>query len=223
VIIPSRIAPPQERCRGLLDKIVVTRLERRLKSLSKWAKTSAIWETLYNERKLNMKMLPVNLIACALGATLWIMPIKADADADDVAKIRALEDQFVAAFNAKDVDAIMKVYVPDETLVVFDVVPPRQYVGANAYRKDWEAFFATLKGPLQFKIGDLSIETDGNLGYSHSIQYVSGTDMKGQPLNLTVRVTDAYRKINGKWLIIHEHVSVPVDMETGKPDFSSKP
>ena len=170
-----------------------------------------------------MKMIPVNMIACALGATLWIMPIKAGADADDVAKIRALEDQFVAAFNAKNVDAIMNVYVPDETLVVFDVVPPRQYVGANAYRKDWEAFLVLFKGPLQFKISDLSITTDGNLGYSHSIQHVSGTDMKGQPLNFTVRVTDAYRKINGKWLIIHEHVSVPVDMETGKPDLSSKP
>lgn len=170
-----------------------------------------------------MKMLPAGAVACVLGATLWIMPMKAGAGADDVAKIRELEDQFVAAFNAKDVDAIMKVYVPDETLVVFDVVPPRQYVGANAYRKDWEAFFAAFKGPLHFKISDLSIATDGDLGYSHSIQYVSGTDTKGQPLDLTVRVTDAYRKIDGKWLIVHEHVSVPVDMETGKPDLSSKP
>jgi ketosteroid isomerase-like protein len=61
---------------------------------------------------------------------------------DDEAKIRALENQFAAAVNAKDVDAIMKAYVPDETLLVFDVVPPRQYVGAKAYRKDWEDFLA---------------------------------------------------------------------------------
>ena len=70
---------------------------------------------------------------------------------DDEAKIRALENQFAAAVNAKDLDAIMKVYVPDETLLVFDVVPPRQYVGAKAYREDWEDFLAL------FEITDLQI------------------------------------------------------------------
>jgi len=39
----------------------------------------------------------------------------------------------------------MKAYVDDESLVVFDVIPPRQYVGAKAYRKDWEAFLGTLE------------------------------------------------------------------------------
>jgi ketosteroid isomerase-like protein len=38
-----------------------------------------------------------------------------------------------------------------------------------------------------------------------------------------VRITDVYRKIGGKWLIVLEHVSVPVDLATGKPDMLSKP
>jgi hypothetical protein len=29
--------------------------------------------------------------------------------------------------------------------------------------------------------------------------------------------------VHGKWLIAQEHVSVPVDLSTGKPDFQSKP
>ena len=32
-----------------------------------------------------------------------------------------------------------------------------------------------------------------------------------------------YRKIGGKWFIVQEHVSVPVDLETMKPDLMSKP
>ena len=143
--------------------------------------------------------------------------------ADDEAQIRALEDRFTAAVNAADVDAIMKVYVPDESLVVFDLVPPRQYLGANAYRKDWVDFLAMFKGPLKFDITDLSIAAEGNLGFSHSIQRIRGTDTKGQPVDVTVRVTDGYRKIGGNWLIVLEHVSVPVDLATGKPDLSSKP
>ena len=47
--------------------------------------------------------------------------------------------------------------------------------------------------------------------------------MKDQPIELVVRVTDGYRKVDGNWLIAHEHVSVPVDVTTGKPDLMSKP
>jgi uncharacterized protein (TIGR02246 family) len=162
-------------------------------------------------------------VGMAAAALLLTMISEARANSDDEQAIRDLESRFVAAFNAKDVDAIMKVYVPDQTLIVFDVVPPRQYVGADAYRKDWEGLFATFKGPLKFELSDLTIVADGNLGYGHSIQRLSGTDAKGQPLELIVRVTDAYRKIDGKWLVAHEHVSVPVDLETGKPDLLSKP
>jgi len=38
-----------------------------------------------------------------------------------------------------------------------------------------------------------------------------------------VRVTDVYRKVGGAWLIVLEHVSVPVDLGTGKGDLASKP
>lgn len=58
------------------------------------------------------------------------------AASNDDAQIRALYDQFSSAFNAKSVDAIMKLFAPGKELVVFDVVPPREYVGADAYRKD---------------------------------------------------------------------------------------
>ncbi len=143
--------------------------------------------------------------------------------ADARADIQALEDRFIAAVKAKDVDAIMKVYVPDQTLFVFDVVPPRQYVGAAAYRKDWQEFLGIFPGPITFEVSDLDIIAGDDLAYSHSIQRVAGTDKKGKKLDVTVRVTDVYKKIAGNWLVIHEHVSVPVDLDTGKPDLSSKP
>jgi ketosteroid isomerase-like protein len=162
-------------------------------------------------------------LAIAALTAFTLLPAIGQAKSADEAKIEELEAAFAAAFIAKSVDAIMKVYVPDESLIVFDVVPPRQYVGANAYRKDWEDFFAAFKGPLKFEITDLHVVADGTLGYGHSIQHVSGTDAKGQPMDLVVRVTDAYRKVGNDWLIVHEHVSVPVDLTTGKPDLASKP
>ena len=125
--------------------------------------------------------------------------------------------------NAKDINGIMAYYTPDESLLVFDALPPRQYVGATAYRKDWEGFLAAYPNGVHAEVSDLKVETEGNLGYSHGIFRTTGQDKDGKPLDLTVRVTDVYKKINGKWLVVHEHVSWPVDLATGKADFAAKP
>ena len=169
-----------------------------------------------------MKTLLARLVGGAVVLTLLALVFCPSAKADAREDIKALEDRFIAAVKAKDLDAIMKVYVPDQTLFVFDVEPPRQYVGAAAYRKDWQAFLDSFNGPITVELTDLDITTDDNLAYSHSIQRVAGTDKQGKKLDLTVRVTDVYKKINGNWLVIHEHVSVPVDLDTGKPDLTSK-
>jgi ketosteroid isomerase-like protein len=58
-------------------------------------------------------------------------------------------------------------------------VPPRQYLGADAYRKDWVDFLAFFKGAPKLEITDLAVGVEGNLSFNHSIQRVSGTDKKG--------------------------------------------
>jgi len=161
-------------------------------------------------------------IACAIFVALSALTFGTPARADARADIKALEERFVAAFKAKDVEAIMRVYVPDQKLFVFDVVPPRQYVGAAAYRKDWQTFLGSFDGPITVELTDLDVGADRNLAYSHSIQRVTGTDKQGKKLDMTLRVTDVYQRIRGRWLVIHEHVSVPVDLDTGTPDLASK-
>jgi ketosteroid isomerase-like protein len=155
-------------------------------------------------------------------AALLASPALAAPMGTSEAQIKALEDQFSAAFNARDVDGIMKCYAADESLFVFDVGVPRQHVGAADYRKDWVNFLGGFKGPVKFELDDLAITANGSLGFSHSTQHVTGTDIKDKPVEFVVRVTDGYRKINGKWLIVQEHVSFPTNFDTGKPDMMSK-
>jgi uncharacterized protein (TIGR02246 family) len=165
------------------------------------------------------------LIGAALVAGCLSTGLPARAQSNDEKAIRALEDQFAAAANAKDLDAIMKVYVPGNDLFVFDVGVPRQHVGWDDYKKDWQDYLALFKGPIKFTINDLSVMSDGKIAYGHSIQQVSGTGTDGSSMDMVVRVTDVYRKIDGKWLIVQEHVSVPIDFSQGKmvPDMMSKP
>ena len=146
-----------------------------------------------------------------------------DIKAQDIADIKEVEDRFMTAFRAKDVNAIMELCVPDESLVVFDVTPPLQRTGAQAYRKDWEEAFSRFEGPLQAEITDEDVTAGGDVAYVSSIHYVIGTMKGGKKVDYTVRVTDGLKKINGKWLIAHTHVSFPIDMRTGKADIESKP
>ena len=117
----------------------------------------------------------------------------------------------------------MAVYVSDESLIAYDCTPPRQFVGANAYRKDYEDIFAHYVGPIHAELIDFKIHAEGNLGYGIGLFHVVGTSKEGKTDDLTMRVTDVFRKINGKWLIVHEHASFPVDVATGKADLTSKP
>src|SRR6266699_1497588 len=114
----------------------------------------------FHIREGGMKTSTVFIGACGIVAAVLLQPTVACAQASDEAQIRALEDSFAAGVGAKDLDAIMKVYVPDQTLFVFDVVPPRQYVGAAAYRKDWEEFLDSFNGPITVELTDLDITTD---------------------------------------------------------------
>jgi len=90
-------------------------------------------------------------------------------------------------FNAKDVDRDHEVLRAGSKPVRVRCRAARQYVGADAYRKDWKDFLATFKGPLKFEVSDLDVGVEGPIGYSHSIQHVTGTDTKDKPVDFTVR------------------------------------
>ena len=63
---------------------------------------------------------------------------------------------------------------------------------------------------------------DGDVAYTHSAQRITANMGAKARTTVIVRVTDVLRKINGKWLIVEEHVSIPVDLNTMKPDPLSK-
>jgi uncharacterized protein (TIGR02246 family) len=141
----------------------------------------------------------------------------------DKAAIQALEDTYNEGLNSKDVDKVMSVYAPGKQLFVFDVVPPREYKGWDAYKKDFEELFSGFPGPMKNTISEQTIHVVGSLAYGHNIQSGEFTGKDGTKVKIVVRTTDIYRKMNGKWLIVEEHNSVPIDMDTMKAELLSKP
>jgi ketosteroid isomerase-like protein len=171
-----------------------------------------------------MRKLSFLAVSAMAAVTAIFVAGQARATNQSQAEIKALQERLMAAIRVKDYDAIMACYIPGEKLFVFDVVPPRQYVGAPAYKDDWKAALGPFKGPVAVTMSDLTIVSNGSdLAYGHSIQDFSGTDSSGAKIAFVLRATDIYRKVNGKWLIEHEHYSVPVDLTTAKADLMSKP
>lgn len=139
---------------------------------------------------------------------------------DEVEIQRVIEDG-VEAIRAKDLDGVMSMYAPE--LVSFDIVPPLQYVGADAYRKQWKEVFSSFPGPINYEVVDLSITVGDDVAFAHSFNRLSGTLPTGQKIGNWLRWTACFQKINGKWLIVHMQASVPVDLMTGRAVLGLKP
>lgn len=128
------------------------------------------------------------------------------------ASIRERMHALVLALRAKDIDALMAHYAPD--MVTFDFRPPLQVRGVDAYRKNFEAWFASVQGPIGYEIRDLRITMSDDIAFCHSLNHVKSTRTTGEKADYWVRVTSGFQKLNGQWMITHEHVSVPINMQT---------
>src|SRR5437870_5294233 len=114
------------------------------------------------------------LLVLVTAAAFGGFTVSSYAKAGDEAEIRKLNENFVTAMRAKDVNKIMSFYQTGNELVAFDVVPPREYDGWDAYKKDWQEFIAMVPGTLAVEQTGLKSESGGNLAYGRSIVHFSG-------------------------------------------------
>jgi ketosteroid isomerase-like protein len=139
------------------------------------------------------------------------------------ADIRKLLDRWSDAFRRKDVDGVMAIYVPGKELTAFDIIPPLAYRGADSYRRDYSEFFKEFKGPMQVEIRDLRILADRDVAFAYGLERMGGTLADGSRFETWLRFTQGYRRINGRWLAVHDHISVPAEPDSGKARFDLKP
>ena len=140
---------------------------------------------------------------------------------NDEAAIRDLIDRFADAFRDKDVDRVMVPFAKD--VVSFDIVPPLETAGADTFVTHWQQFFGSHQGPIHVEFPDVRIAAGDDVAFSYCVHRIKGTLKNGQATDWWLRWTACYRKINGTWLIVHEHVSVPTDLKSGKALTDLKP
>jgi PhnB protein len=80
-------------------------------------------------------------------------------------------------------------------------------------RKSLAEWFRTFHGPIGYEVHDLSITAGDEVAFCRSLNRISGTRTGGEETDVWVRVTIGWRSVGGRWLIAHEHASVPFYMD----------
>jgi ketosteroid isomerase-like protein len=132
----------------------------------------------------------------------------------DEAAIRQRIDTLLEAIRATDLDGVKPVFAPD--LVSFDIEPPLRHLGAAAKWQNWAKVFAAYQSPLGYEVRDLTITIGGDVAFVYSLNRISGTLRNGNRTDMWLRWTGCFRKIDADWFVVHDHVSVPLDMASGK-------
>ena len=127
--------------------------------------------------------------------------------ATDEAAIRELVESWARAVRAKDFDGILANHSAD--MLMFDVPPPVQSKGIEAYRKTWDLFFSWSDDPVVFDIKDIDITAGTDVAFVAALMRCAGTEKDGERIELEFRLTIGLREIGGQWMVLHEHHSIP--------------
>jgi uncharacterized protein (TIGR02246 family) len=128
----------------------------------------------------------------------------------DDSSVRDRVASLAQAIRDKDLDLLMSHYAPD--VVAYDVMPPMAVLSAADYRKNFERWFTSMAGPIDYEMTDVRISMSDSHAFCHCVSHVRSTKRSGEPADYWVRVTTCFQKANGQWLVGHEHVSTPMAM-----------
>lgn len=125
---------------------------------------------------------------------------------EDERAILEIEQAMASKFTAND---IVSHVAPG---IVLDDTVPGRIRGKDAVRAYLAAGISSLAA-VSLEILDIAVRADERLGFAHSRQHIAWKGKNGMPdMDLIFRQTCCYEKIDGLWMVVYQHVSVPVDL-----------
>jgi ketosteroid isomerase-like protein len=122
-------------------------------------------------------------------------------------QIRKILEQWADATRTGRNDDVLSHHAPDA--LIFDVLPPLKYEGTAAYRKSWDEWQPETTGQGLFDLHELQITAGRDVGFAHALLHCGGTHPDGSKFEDWVRATFCLRKLDDRWLITHQHISMP--------------
>ncbi|GIF40252.1 YybH family protein [Actinoplanes xinjiangensis] len=127
-------------------------------------------------------------------------------------EIQEVIENKAALLETGDAKAILSYYAPG--FVEYNLAPPLRQPGDRRDPAVLEAWMDNFQAPPRREVTQLAITTDGDVAFATSIDCLSAVPRgAAEGFTLWFRVTLGLRRIDGHWLITHEHESVPFEMD----------
>jgi uncharacterized protein (TIGR02246 family) len=123
------------------------------------------------------------------------------------AEIRRMIKAWSNALEAKNLDGLVADYVDDA--VLYDAIPPYKTVGRDAIREVWANCLPYFPAEFKSEHRDIVVHVAGDTAIAFGLHHFIPTPADDPCGQTWMRVTVGYRRINNKWKVIHEHISVP--------------
>jgi ketosteroid isomerase-like protein len=124
-------------------------------------------------------------------------------------EIRYLIAGWEEALQSRNLSRLMAFYSGD--VVLFDVQPPFRTAGLSAVRELWEESLPLFPEVFRIERRDLQIEAGSATAFAHWLFRLAECPSGHAAAQTWMRVSAGYRKRQGCWKIVHEHVSLPID------------
>ena len=134
---------------------------------------------------------------------------KRQSSSQDEVAIRDIVESWADAIRRRDFDGILQNHSSD--IVMFDVPPPFQSKGIEAYKKTWDLFFSCSSDPVVFDIITMTITAGTDVAFVVATMRCTEPGPGGVRKGLDFRLTIGLCKIGDQWIITHEHHSVPAE------------
>jgi ketosteroid isomerase-like protein len=124
-------------------------------------------------------------------------------------EIKSLLEDWAAAVRQHDLPAVLAHHERD--IVMFDLPPPLQCSGIDAYEQTWGLLFRYHKIGSAFDFRELAVTAGEDVAFAVAIMWC-GPGSSSNPVDkdgFLFRLTIGLRKVDGEWRIAHEHHSVP--------------
>ncbi|WBX85779.1 YybH family protein [Sphingosinicella microcystinivorans] len=147
-----------------------------------------------------------------------------DVVADEKA-IRELFGNLMDAVRREDAPGVAQAYAP-EGFIYLDVSTPRAFHGREGAEHTWRLWFSMIEpGSGTGDATELQVTVAGEYAFAMHFDHYTAKPKDPSLAHLfdfTNRATSWLKKINGRWHILVEHNSFPIDLVTGQADFKSK-
>ena len=125
----------------------------------------------------------------------------------DEEAVRDLVESWAAAVHRGDMAGVLDRHDPG--IVMYDVPPPEDGVrGIAAYEQTWPGFFRWQENAV-FEIVELDVVAGGDVAFAHALLRCGMPDELAEHPDHRLRVTVGLRKVDGRWVVTHEHHSFP--------------